>query len=209
MMRVESADDVIDFCHDFIVLLHRLYIFFTTFLHLYFTELGSKFAELRKMETLQGEITYVVSEQRILVCILHQVPENLLEKRGENCENEFYRMACYSCFSDCFADRERDLFFCFCGARKQTGATQAEEFYDFGKDPDALYNLIDDPNYEKIIDQMSMELLEWMRETEDPALYAFENRHSPDVLKKFMMEQQTKADQSPKRKRIQNLTQND
>ena len=84
-----------------------------------------------------------------------------------------------------------------------------EEFYDFERDPDALYNLMDDPSYTKIIDQMRMELLEWMRETEDPALYAFENRNSPDILKKFMMEQQAKADQRPKGKGIRNLIQHD
>ena len=84
-----------------------------------------------------------------------------------------------------------------------------EEFYDFEKDPDALFNLIDDPAYKEIINQMRQELLDWMRETDDPALYAFKNRYSSDILKNFMSDQQTKADHRPKRKRIQNLTQND
>jgi len=68
-----------------------------------------------------------------------------------------------------------------------------EEFYDFQKDPDALHNLIDEPNYKKEIDAMRKELLAWMKKTGDPALEAFKNRSSPEALEKFMAEQDARA----------------
>lgn len=68
-----------------------------------------------------------------------------------------------------------------------------EEFYDFQKDPDALHNLIDEPNYKKEIEAMRKELLAWMKKTGDPALEAFENRSSPEALEKFMAEQDARA----------------
>jgi hypothetical protein len=61
-----------------------------------------------------------------------------------------------------------------------------EEFYDFENDPDALHNLIDDPKYRQEADRLRGQLLEMMRETGDPALEAFENRHSPEALERFM-----------------------
>ncbi len=69
-----------------------------------------------------------------------------------------------------------------------------EEFYDFQKDPNALHNLIGEPNYKKEIDAMRKELLAWMKKTGDPALEAFENRSSPEALEKFMAEQDAGAD---------------
>ena len=68
-----------------------------------------------------------------------------------------------------------------------------EEFYDFKNDPDGLHNLIDDPDYKKNIDEMRASMLEWMKKTGDPALTAFENRTSPEALKKFMAEQDLRA----------------
>jgi hypothetical protein len=68
-----------------------------------------------------------------------------------------------------------------------------EEFYDFKNDPDSLHNLIDDPDYKKTIDEMRASMLDWMKKTGDPALAAFENRTSPEALKKFMAEQDLRA----------------
>lgn len=68
-----------------------------------------------------------------------------------------------------------------------------EEFYDFANDPDALYNLKDDPKYKKKLDNMRKELLNWMKHTDDPVLEAFENRNSPEALKKFMAEQDVRS----------------
>ncbi|MBN1127178.1 MAG: sulfatase [Sedimentisphaerales bacterium] len=71
-----------------------------------------------------------------------------------------------------------------------------EELYDFTADPDALYNLIDDPTYEKTLSQLRDQLLVWMRQTGDPALTAFENRTSTTALSSFMQEQEEEAKQS-------------
>jgi len=76
-----------------------------------------------------------------------------------------------------------------------------EEFYDFKNDPDGLHNLIDDPDYTKNIDEMRASMLKWMKKTGDPALAAFENRTSPEALKKFMAEQDLRAGRKkPKKK---------
>ena len=64
-----------------------------------------------------------------------------------------------------------------------------EEFYDFEKDPDALNNLIDNPEYKQQVDKMRAELLKWMIATGDAAREAFVKRDSPEALAKFMAEQ--------------------
>ena len=53
-----------------------------------------------------------------------------------------------------------------------------EEFYDLGKDPDCLNNLVDNSEYKDDLRKMQNELHEWMKETRDPLLTAFENRTS-------------------------------
>jgi N-sulfoglucosamine sulfohydrolase len=76
-----------------------------------------------------------------------------------------------------------------------------EEFYDFKNDPDALHNLIDDAGYTEEIDALRNALLEWMKRTDDAALEAFANRTSPAALRKFMVEQDTRAGKKkPKKK---------
>jgi len=75
-----------------------------------------------------------------------------------------------------------------------------EEFYDFKNDPDGLHNLIDNTDYEKQINQMRKEMLEWMKKTGDPAINSFENRKSVEALKKFMEEQEARSG----RKQIKN-----
>jgi len=77
-----------------------------------------------------------------------------------------------------------------------------EEFYDFANDPDALHNLIDDVKYKKDIEMMRKELLEWMKRTDDPALEALRNRKSPEALKKFMAEQDTKAGRGQSKRKV-------
>ena len=76
-----------------------------------------------------------------------------------------------------------------------------QEFYDVANDPDALHNLIDDPKYEKEIEKMRSELLEWMKRTNDPALQALQNHTSPEALKKFMAEQDAKANRFQKKRK--------
>lgn len=47
------------------------------------------------------------------------------------------------------------------------------EFYDYEKDPDALHNLIDDPESQEMIKQLKAKMLEYMKTTNDPQLSAF------------------------------------
>ncbi|MCC7407995.1 MAG: sulfatase [Phycisphaeraceae bacterium] len=61
-----------------------------------------------------------------------------------------------------------------------------EEFYDFGNDPNALNNLIDDPAYADELAKMRATLEDWMIQTQDPALEAFRNRQSPQACEALM-----------------------
>lgn len=61
-----------------------------------------------------------------------------------------------------------------------------EEFYDFANDPNALNNLIDDPNYADEIESLRNALEAWMAETDDPALNAFCGRASRQALDDLM-----------------------
>ncbi len=65
-----------------------------------------------------------------------------------------------------------------------------EEFYDFHKDPDALNNLINNPDYQKQVNEFRKTLRKWMVETEDPALEAFDQKDDPQALEKFIEKQQ-------------------
>ena len=49
-----------------------------------------------------------------------------------------------------------------------------EELYDFQNDPDALNNLIDDPDQQGRVAEFRATLLQWMEENEDPILERFE-----------------------------------
>lgn len=61
-----------------------------------------------------------------------------------------------------------------------------EEFYDFKNDPNGLSNLIDDPKYQKQIQQMRDALEVRMKKTKDSALNAFQNRNNPKAIENFM-----------------------
>ncbi len=63
-----------------------------------------------------------------------------------------------------------------------------EEFYDLRNDPDCLNNLVGKPDYENDYERMQSALHDWMRQTHDPLLPAFENRHAPDKLKLVLTE---------------------
>jgi len=64
-----------------------------------------------------------------------------------------------------------------------------EEFYDVQNDPDCLINLIDDPAYQKEIEQYRTMLEEWLVDIEDPLLPVFIDRDDPKVLATYMREQ--------------------
>lgn len=49
-----------------------------------------------------------------------------------------------------------------------------EEFYDFSKDPDALHNLIGDPEYQEMVGQYRERLGDYLRDTKDPVSEAFD-----------------------------------
>ena len=68
-----------------------------------------------------------------------------------------------------------------------------EEFYDFKNDPDALHNLIDDPEYASQIEQFRSKMAEMMQQYEDPAYEAFLNRDDPEVIRQFMKDQRERA----------------
>ena len=55
-----------------------------------------------------------------------------------------------------------------------------EEFYDLQKDPDCLVNLIEKPDGKSDVERLRGQLRDWMKQTHDPLLPAFENRYSPD-----------------------------
>jgi N-sulfoglucosamine sulfohydrolase len=63
-----------------------------------------------------------------------------------------------------------------------------EEFYDFKNDPDGRVNLINHPDYQQEISRHRELLLDWMKETGDPALGAFRNRFSDESRKHYLAE---------------------
>jgi N-sulfoglucosamine sulfohydrolase len=47
----------------------------------------------------------------------------------------------------------------------------AEELYDIQADPNEVKNLVKDPEYQQVLDEMRASVEEWQRRTEDPWLY--------------------------------------
>ena len=79
-----------------------------------------------------------------------------------------------------------------------------EEFYDLKNDPDCIHNLIDKPDYKDEIGSMRNQLSEWMKQTHDFLLPAFENRNSPEKLRSILTDlygdNYTKAGKKRKKK---------
>lgn len=69
-----------------------------------------------------------------------------------------------------------------------------EEFYDYESDPDALHNLINDPRYSKEIEQHRAVMFRFMKESNDHALEAFQNRDNPAIISAYVARKQTEAD---------------
>lgn len=69
-----------------------------------------------------------------------------------------------------------------------------EEFYDYEKDPDALNNLVDNPEYERDLNRLRKKLGEWMVVTGDPLLAAFSEREEPEVGYAFVERAQAESD---------------
>ncbi len=64
----------------------------------------------------------------------------------------------------------------------------AEEFYDLRNDPDCINNLIDSADQSGEIKKMQGQLHNWMKQSGDPLLRAFENRNSPEKLKAALVD---------------------
>ncbi|MCD6394483.1 MAG: hypothetical protein J7M40_13370, partial [Planctomycetes bacterium] len=62
------------------------------------------------------------------------------------------------------------------------------EFYDLANDPDCLKNLIDSAEQRGEIRKMQSQLGNWMKQSGDPLLSAFENRNSPEKLKAALID---------------------
>ena len=70
-----------------------------------------------------------------------------------------------------------------------------EEFYDYENDPDALNNLIDDPNYAEPLAEHRQAMRMIMRKSKDPLLTVFEKRNDPEFVSAYIDQLQGEADQ--------------
>ena len=61
-----------------------------------------------------------------------------------------------------------------------------EELYDYENDPHALNNLIDNPDYKEIVEELRKELHNHMKSTNDYVLSAFENKDDNKFLNSWM-----------------------
>jgi N-sulfoglucosamine sulfohydrolase len=69
-----------------------------------------------------------------------------------------------------------------------------EEFYDYESDPDALQNLINDPEYLEEIEQHRAAMLRFMKKSNDHALDAFQHRYNPAIVSAYVNRKQAEAD---------------
>jgi len=68
-----------------------------------------------------------------------------------------------------------------------------EEFYNFKIDPDALNNLVDDPEYSNELNKFRKKMLKMMKRYNDPAYETFRNRNKSGAINKFMESERIKA----------------
>jgi len=76
-----------------------------------------------------------------------------------------------------------------------------EELYDIESDPDALKNLIGDPEHRGALDSLRKRLEDWMVRTGDPALEAFRGRAQRAVVEAYMERQERESRRRPRRKK--------
>lgn len=69
-----------------------------------------------------------------------------------------------------------------------------EELYDVEHDRDCLHNLIDNPAYRAEADRLRKILEDWMIETGDHALDAFQNRDDAEFVSAYVTRKQAEAD---------------
>lgn len=68
-----------------------------------------------------------------------------------------------------------------------------EELYDYEKDPNALNNLIDDPAYNEVLEELRQQLQLHLASTSDYVLEAFKNRDNKQCLNSWMENQLEEA----------------
>ncbi len=73
-----------------------------------------------------------------------------------------------------------------------------EELYAYTVDPDALNNLIDNPHYQTIANQLREEMVSWMERTGDYVLPAMLERENSEALEAFMQRKQALAHERAK-----------
>lgn len=68
-----------------------------------------------------------------------------------------------------------------------------EELYDYEKDPDALNNVIDNPEYADVVKRMRKEMETFMEQENDPALAVLKHPDSAEIQKTFIRNQEAKS----------------
>ena len=68
-----------------------------------------------------------------------------------------------------------------------------EELYDVSRDPDCLTNLAESIEFNKIKKGMRKQLLDHMKEHQDPAAVALESFNRPDIIKKWIISVQQQS----------------
>lgn len=70
---------------------------------------------------------------------------------------------------------------------------KVEELYKYTSDPHALNDLIDNPQYAGVLDDLRGELADWMERTDDYVLPAFASLEDPAALERFMAKEDAMA----------------
>ena len=76
-----------------------------------------------------------------------------------------------------------------------------EEFYDYEKDPDALHNLINDPDYQGEIERFRGLMEKWMADTNDHLLEVFRQRDNEEVVQAYMQRVEQESAERRKNRR--------
>ena len=80
-----------------------------------------------------------------------------------------------------------------------------EELYNVQEDPDCLVNLVDSKSHQSVLEDMRNRLKNWMDETSDPALVAFEGRNDKAIRRAYVdkSQEETNARRAAQRKNKQ------
>ena len=76
-----------------------------------------------------------------------------------------------------------------------------EEFYDYQNDPDALHNLIDNPDYRDELNRHRAAMRTFMKTSNDPILEVFDQRDDPQFVSDYVDRVQAESDERRKTKR--------